>query len=73
MRGLKRQYDEANPPRVPLTYPLVLVGSAKTIDSLMGDPREKLALKAAQLEFAYGISLRLGEFLRLWCGGAEVL
>ena len=72
LRGLKRRYDEDNPARdrtrVPLTYPLV-VGAAKTVDSLVGDPSDRLALKAA-LGLAYGISLRPGEYLRL-SGAAE--
>jgi len=67
IRGLKRSYDEANPARertrVPLTYPLV-VGAAKTVDNVIGDKTDKLALKAA-IGLAYGLSLRPGEFLKM--------
>ena len=72
IRGLKRAHDDANPARdrtrIPLTYPLV-VGAAKTIDSIIGDARDKLALKAA-LGLAYGLSMRPGEYLKL-SGAAE--
>jgi len=72
IRGFKRSYDDANPARdrtrVPLTYPLV-VGAAKTIDNLVGDQSDKLALKAA-LGLAYGLSLRPGEYLKM-SGAAE--
>jgi hypothetical protein len=49
--------------RVLLTFPLV-VGAAKTIDNVIGDHNDKLALKAA-LGLAYGLSLRPREFLKL--------